>query len=490
MENENKDNMNKKVISATKWSSITQITMRLISPLTSMLLARLLVPEAFGVVATVTMVISFAEKFSGIGFQKYLIQYEFPSKKRLYLSANVAFLTNLFISVFLWIFIFIFNRQIASLLGNPDIGNVIIVSTLQLPLTSFSSVQIALLSREFDFKTLFIVRMFSVFVPFFITIPLALLGFDYWSLIIGSLSAHFINAILLTIKSDWKFKFIYKLELLKKMLSFSIWSLTEGISIWLTSWIDVFIVGSILSTYYLGLYQTSIKMVAALMTLITATVAPVLFPALSRLQDDDTKFNKVLLRAQKLVSILVLPLGAGIWLYRDLATYILLGDQWIDAANIIGVWALTSGVAIVFGKTSSEAFRAKGLPKISFLAQVLHLIFLIPVILISVRFGFWTLVYWRAGIRLQAVFVKLFLMKIFMKIPISKMFKNIFPAFFSTVCMIVINWSLRWFNGSIWWDFAGILISILVYILILSIFPDARKELKFLLNLLVKKKFF
>ena len=72
----------KKIINATKWSTISEILAKLIAPLTNMLLARLLSPEAFGVVASITMVVNFADLLSDSGFQKYLIQHEFENEKQ------------------------------------------------------------------------------------------------------------------------------------------------------------------------------------------------------------------------------------------------------------------------------------------------------------------------------------------------------------------------------------------------------------------------
>ena len=69
------ENLNSKVRNATKWSTVTEIAAKLVTPITSMVLARLLTPEAFGVVATLTMIITFAELFTDAGFQKYLIQH-------------------------------------------------------------------------------------------------------------------------------------------------------------------------------------------------------------------------------------------------------------------------------------------------------------------------------------------------------------------------------------------------------------------------------
>ena len=102
-------NINKQIGESTKWSSVTEILTKLISPIVNMILARLLAPEAFGVVATISIVISFAEIFTDAGFQKYLIQHEFKDEEELDQSTNVAFWTNLFISIFICIIIFRFH---------------------------------------------------------------------------------------------------------------------------------------------------------------------------------------------------------------------------------------------------------------------------------------------------------------------------------------------------------------------------------------------
>ncbi|MGO1371981.1 MAG: lipopolysaccharide biosynthesis protein, partial [Senegalia sp. (in: firmicutes)] len=452
------NNFQSKVISATKWSTITEIAAKLVSPIINMILARILAPEAFGVIATVTMIISFVDMFTDSGFQKYLVQHEFNNEGEKYDNANVAFWTNFGISILLWGIIILFRNEIATLVGNPGLGNVIAIACIQLPLTAFSSIQIALYRRDFDFRTLFIVRMVSVAIPFLITLPLAILGLSYWALIIGTLTIRLSNSAILTIKSKWKPKFYYNIKLLKEMLSFSIWSLVEAISIWLTTWVDTFIIGSTLNQYYLGLYKTSTSMVNTLMALITSSIVPVLFSVLSRLQEDSVKFNYIYYKFQRMVSILVFPLGVGVFLYDDLATKLLLGDQWMEASNVIGTWAITSSIMIVFGKFCSEAYRAKGRPKLSFLAQVLHLIVLVPACIISSRYGFWVLVYTRSWIRMQFVIVHFIVMKISIGIPIFKTIKNIIPTAISAIIMGGFVYILKQISDDILWSFTSIIL--------------------------------
>ncbi|WP_186431545.1 lipopolysaccharide biosynthesis protein [Clostridium sp. BSD9I1] len=471
------ENLKSKFVNATKWSTVTEIAAKLVSPITNMILARIISPEAFGVVATVTMIMSFADMFTDAGFQKYLVQNEFKDESEKFKNANVAFWTNLGISIFLWIIIIIFREKIAISVGNPGLGNVIAIACVQLLLTSFSSIQMALYRRDFDFKTLFLVRMVSVCIPFIITIPLAFLGLSYWALIIGTIFIQISNAIILTIKSKWKPYLFYNVEILKEMLTFSIWSLIEAISIWFATWVDMFIIGTSLSQYYLGIYKTSIAMVNTLMSLITASIVPVLFSALSRLQNDTTKFNKMYFDTQKIVSIFIFPLGIGVYLYSDLATKILLGGKWEEAREVIGIWALTSAIAIVFGHFCSEVYRAKGRPKLSFLAQILHLVILVPVCIISSKYGFWVLVYARSWIRIEGILVHFIIMKFVIGISVVNTFRNVMPTAISSVVMGVLGCFLQQISKDLLWSFISIIICSIFYFGVLYLFSDMRKEI-------------
>lgn len=470
------NDLSNKMLSAAKWSSITEIAAKLVSPISNMILARLLVPEAFGVVATVTMIVSFADMFTDAGFQKYLIQHSFKTEEDKFKSANVAFWTNFSISILLWLIILFNSDQIAVLVGNPGLGGVIAVASFQLPVTSFSSVQMALYRRDFDFKTLFLVRLVSIFLPFIITIPLAIIGMSYWSLIVGVIFAQLANAIILTFKSKWKPKLYFDLGILKRMFSFSFWSLVEAVSIWFTLWIDTFIISSTFSQYYLGLYKTSISMGNSMMALITSATVPIIFSALSRLQDDDEQFRNVFLKFQRVVSVIIFPLGVGVYLYSDIVTQILLGDQWVDASGVIGLWALTSALVIIFGHYCSEVYRAKGNPKLSFLAQILHLVVLVPTCIFASKFGFWALVYARSWIRMEAILVHFVLMKFIVGITAFRIIKNLTPTIISTIIMALTGYVLSEMYTGVIWSFISIVICALVYFGVLFLFPCMKNE--------------
>lgn len=473
-------NLSNQVVTATKWSTVTEIAAKLVSPISTMVLARLLTPDAFGVLVTATMVISFAEIFTDAGFQKYLIQHKFKSTDDLYRSTTVAFWSNLTLSLVIWFGIILFAEPIAILVGSEGHGDVIAVSCFCIPLAAFSSIQMALYKRNLDFKTLFLVRIIGVLIPLVVTIPLAYFTRSYWSLIIGMIALNLSNAIILTIKSPWKPKWFYSFKLLKEMFSFTVWSMIEAISIWLTGYVDIFIVGTMLNEHYLGIYRTSMSTVGQIMGLITAATTPVLFSSLSKLQDDDAGLKKMFFSFQKLVGILVIPLGVGIFLFQDLITTILLGNQWHEAAHFIGLWGLTSAVTIVLSHYCSELYRAKGKPKLSVLSQFGHLLFLIPTVLWAIRYGFDFLCDMRALVRLTGILIHAIIIYYLMKLSLWSMIKNILPSILASICMALFVIFLPLDDFSIFVQLLFCVLSAIIYFLFLLCF---KKEKEILFNL-------
>ena len=471
-----KEELNQKISSSVKWASITEIVAKLITPFTSMALARLLTPDEFGVVATVTMVTSFADVFTDAGFQKYLIQKKFDNEKHLAESANVAFWTNLSISCLLWLLITIFSDKISIMVGNPGLGKVISIASISLVLTSFSSIQTALYKKKFDFKTLFVVRIIGALMPVFVTIPLAVLGFSYWSIVIGTLVTNFANAIILTLKSTWKPYLFYSLDLLKRMFSFSMWTLLESILFWMTSYIGTFIIGRFLTGYYLGLYKNSISMVTSLMNIVAASTTSVLLSALSVVKEDKKKFDDIFYSFQEKVGLLLIPLGVGVFLYRDLATNILFGSQWSEASLFVGLYSLAQAFTILTGQYISLTFTANERPKLSVISQILQLIELITLLMITVQRGFTYLIIARSIARVLFGVINMVLGKVYIHMSPIRMLKNMIPATLGSMSMVIITILFGRLYNSIIWNICMIIICIFSYATIILIIPKSRNK--------------
>ena len=460
-------NLNKEIGTATKWSTITEICTKLVTPITNMLLARLLNPEAFGIVATITLIITFAEIFTDAGFQKYIVQYDFKNEKELNQCTNLAFWINLTLSIFIWLLIALFASPIANLVGASGHEMAIIVISAEIPLLAFSSIQMARFRRNFDFKSLFYIRTIIAFIPLVITIPLAFIFKNYWSLIFGTLAKDVINAVALTVRSTWKPSLSVKISQIKKLLSFSIWTTTENITIWLSRNIGTFIIGGILGTYYLGLYKTATTTINSYFGVIQSAVMPVLFSALSRYQNDEVEFRNTFYRFHRMLSLIIIPLGFGIFVYRDLAVTILLGSQWEETSLLLGLSALMQSLLVIFSYYNSEAFRSKGRPNLSVIAQLISLCFTMPVLYFSANNSFESLSMYGPLIRIALLIATNVIAYIALKFTFTAALKNVWPSLVASLIMAIVGFFIRTIFDNVLWEIFTVVVCICVYIICL-----------------------
>lgn len=472
-----------RILDASKWSLITEVVSKLAAPIINMVLARVLTPEAFGVIATITMITSFADLFSDAGFQKYLVQHEFENERHLNEQTNVAFYTNLFISTILWVLIFVFKDHIAKSVGNPGLGLPLSIASLVLFLTSFSSIQTARFRRALDFKTLFYSRLIGIIVPFVVTIPFALVLKSFWAMIIGNITVQIANAIMLTIRSDWKPSFYYSISDFKEMFGFSMWTLTEQLLGWANLNVGIFFVGLYLTSYELGLYKTSMATVNQVMSIIVNSVSPVLLSALSRVVDNKNEYKRLFYDFEEKVAVVIIPLGIGIFVYRDLITKILLGSQWEEATSFIGLWSLMRALLIVFGIFSMEVFVSLGKPKISVLSQVLCLMVLFPVLLHFAPLGYNQVFVARSLVVVWSIFVDLVLLQIFAGISVVAIARRSAIYFgFSIIVGGIGALSVHYIDNA-FIQFATAILCMLVYIGLLYLVPKTRNEVKDLVKM-------
>ena len=463
---------------AAKWSLATEAIVKVISPISQLILARLLAPEAFGMVATVTMVVNLADMFSDAGFQKYLVQHGFRDKEDLYDNANVAFWTNFGVSVVLWCLIAAFNEPVAAFVGNPSLGTPLAVACLSLPLTSFSSIQMALFHRRLDFKSLMPVRLLSTLFNFGLTLALAFTGFGYWSLIVGTLAGGVVNAVGLTVQSEWKPRLFYSIDLLKAMFSFSGWTLLESFTIWLSAWAGTFVVGYFLGSTELGYYKTPITFVSGCFNIITNATTPILFSSLSRLQSDREGYVAYLRRFQFIVALFLVPLSAGIFIFREPLVMLLLGEQWGASVLMFGLYGLVQGPMVLLSYYSSEMYRSLGKPRVSTFVQVVFLALMVPLMIMAAMQGFDAVVLADAGSRLILIAINQIVTYFVVGLSFGRTLLALKEPIICTLVMCVFAWLTYGFNAegglAIVLDIVG---CIAIYFAVCMLFSKSRKVL-------------
>ncbi len=474
------DDVRAKISSATKWSTFAEICAKLAAPIVNMILVRLLKPEAFGIVASITIITSFADIFTDAGFQKYIIQHEYETSEELDKGTAIAFTSNFVLSVIIFGIILLLRNKLSSAIGCPDAAVGVVVASLSVMCTAFSGTLIARFKRELDFQPIFMIRVTSALVPLIVTVPIAIWLKSYWAIVVGSVLQQFYIAIMSTCLSKWKPRFYLRIELFKDMLFYSIWNLCESVSIWFTSQASVFIVANVLDEYYLGLYKTGITAINSYLAIITASLTPVLFSVLSRYQNQNSRFIATVNKFQILLALLVLPLGAGIFMYRKLAVLILLGERWFEVTTLLGLWALISTITITFSNTACEVYRSKGKIRISLILQCIFLAYYVPAVYFSAKSGFQQLCYVGCFIRLVPVLFDIIVLKAIIGLDVRQVIRNVKIPVLATIIMCIFAMLLQMMSDAIWWQLVSIALCAGVYVAVILSFTSTRKIIQYI----------
>lgn len=330
------------------------------------------------------------------------------------------------------------SEQLACLVGIDGNGIALTCASLSLPIAALSSIQTALFQRNLDFKSLFKVRLGTALIPLIVTLPLAIIGFGFWSLIFGTLLGKIFSAAALTVFSPWKPNHFFSFDYLKKMFHFSVWTLLESFSIWLTSWIGIFVIGSMLSSPYVGLYNNSTATVNSVIAIIASSTSSVLISTLSRLQNNRSQFESCFLKYQETVSFFVFPIGGLFLSFSSLITTVLLGPNWKEASLLIGLWGFSSSLVIPYANYGSIAYVALGRPKVSFVVQMLYLALLVPALILASQNGFFMLSIVAPSMRIVFVVIHLITLKTVVHMPVAEMLKHS-AKYFATSLLICIS---------------------------------------------------
>jgi O-antigen/teichoic acid export membrane protein len=434
-----------KAAQSVKWSAMMEMVSRTASPIIMVILARLLTPEDFGVVAMSMIAISFAQMFWDAGLSKALIQTnEVPEE-----AAHIVFWTNLVLGIIVYIFLFMAAPWGAVFFKSPGSVLVMRVLGLQIIIASLSSVQQALFERELNFRSLFWIKLTTAFLPGLFSIPLAIYGYGVWALVGGSLAGQLINLILLWRKSHWRPSLKYNFPLAKKIFGFGSWILAQSFASWLIMWSDSIIVGRFLGAHDLGVYRAGWTMVITIFGLMVQPFAPVLYPALSRLQGNLPALKETFHKANKIIISLVIPTGVGLWFVGTEAADLLFGNKWVGLGFVLRYIGLREAISWTFS-LNGEVCRAMGRPEVFAKLDYTFLLWIIPTYFFAAKLGLETFVYARVAVTIIGL---LFYCYIFHRVlSISPFYlwyqgKEIFiSAFLMGVAMWIIKTILYFFS--------------------------------------------
>lgn len=428
-----------KAVGSLKWSALMEVVSRTAQPIVFVVLARLLTPNDFGVVATAMIAISFSQMFWDAGLSKALIQTrEAPED-----AAHVVFWTNVVLGLLIYLLLFTAAPAIALFFNSPASGPVLRVLGIQIVIASLTSVQQALFVRDLDFRGLFWIKLFTAFISGMFSIPLALYGYGVWALVAGTLAGQVLNLYLLWKRSTWRPQFSYDVVLARSLFSFGFWVLLESFGAWLITWGDNLIVGRFLGVHDLGVYRTGWLLVTIIFGLVLNPFLPVLYPTFSRLQDDLPALKNTFHRVNRVVSALALPMGTGLLLVGQEVVALLFGEKWHGLGFVLSVLGLTCSISWLIS-LNTELYRAMGRPDVNTRILWIYLLFFLPSLYFAARFGIEAFTFTRLALVLIGVPIQVYFCVRMLRVSPFYLWQEGKPMILSTIIMAVGVSVLKW----------------------------------------------
>lgn len=349
-----------------------------------LLLTRLLLPEAFGLVALANVVIAFIRVFVEQGFAQAIVQAKELDPK----SLDTAFWSSLGISLLLSLGVFLSANVIATQFGEPDLARVLKSLSPVFVLIALNSVQTALLQRQLKFKALAIRSLMALSVGGVVAMVMALSGFGVWSLVAQELTRALVAVVVLWQVGKWRPRFRFSVSSLKHLLSFGINIMGINILNVVNRRSDDLLVGYYLGTAALGYYNVAYQLLLLMTQLINAPVNQVAFSTFAKLQEKPAMLRKALYDSAKMVSLVSIPAFLFAAALAPQLVPLLFGDKWTQSIPVMQVLALI-GPIHALGGINANLMIALGKPSWRLGFNFLNAFVNFPAFFIAVRWGIW-----------------------------------------------------------------------------------------------------
>ena len=327
---------NNSVLGGLIWTFGERIAAQLVSLVVTIVLARLLTPNHYGIISIVTVFITFCNIFVSSGFGSAVVQ----KKDADDLDFNTAFIISLSISIILYIIVFIFAPYIANFYEMPALTLVIRVMSIRLIFGALNTIQHAHIQKQMMFKKFFISTLFGTIISAVVGVALAFWGYGVWALVAQYLTNTIIDSIVLLFVGEWKPKIQFSLSRAKFLFSFGWKVLVTEIVYTLETDIRSLIVGKVFGSADLAYYDQGKKYPSLLVTNINSSINKVMLPAYSEEQDNLNKIKDMLRTSIRVGIFLLCPLLVGFAVVSNNFVYLFLTEKWMEAVPFIQIFCM------------------------------------------------------------------------------------------------------------------------------------------------------
>lgn len=375
-------NLRKQAISGFFWSFLQQFGTMAIVFIVSILLARVLNPKDFGLIALFKVLVAIATVFVNGGLTSSLIR----TSKTNDADYSTVFFFNLVVSVGIYFLLFFTGPMIAKFYGTSELLPIIRVFSIVIVIQGFTAVQMSIINKMMDFKLQFKIQLPSLILSGIIGIVLAYLDYGVWSLVYMNIVQVLMQSILYWKVSPWKPQFVFDNNKFAHHFNF-------GYKITISNLIDTayrniysLIIGKFFTLGQLGFYDRANNLKEIPVANLANALNKVTFPLFCTIQNDDIKLKDAYRKIMKIVSYVISPIMVLCIILAKSIITILLTDKWLEAVPLFQILCV-SGIIYPLVAYNLNILQVKGKSTLYLKAEIIKKVIGVIIIILSVNYG-------------------------------------------------------------------------------------------------------
>ena len=404
------------------WTFAQQFGNQIIGFIVSIILARILLPEEFGLIGMVLVFVTIGISLTDAGLTQSLIRDKDVDQDDL----STVFFFNLAASILVYFLIFFTAPYIANFYDQEVLINIIRVLTLTFIISAFGAVQNTRLTKLMNFKTQMMISLPSTIASGFLGVFLAYTGFGVWSLVWMRIAATTIATIQLWLYSNWKPSFIFNLEKFKDHFNFGYKLTLSGLLDTIFNNIYVIVIGKYFAASQVGFYTRAQTMQKLPVSNIANALNKVTYPLFAQIQNDNVRLKRVYKQIMQMVVFIIAPILIFSAVLAEPIFRLLLTEKWLPAVPYFQILCV-SGILYPLNSYNLNVLKVKGRSDLFLKLEVIKKSLIALSIVIAIQFGIYGLLFSQAILSIVAFYINSYNTEKFINYSSWEQTKDILP---------------------------------------------------------------
>ncbi len=434
-----------KILSSLFWKLMERGGTQGIQFIVQIVLARLLIPEDYGVIALVTIFIIIANVFVQSGFNTALIQKKDANES----DFSSVFYLSLFVASLLYVILFFAAPIIAAFYDESQLILVLRVISVTLFFGAFNSIQNAVVARKMQFKKLFFSSLGAIIASGTVGIVMAYTGFGVWALVLQQITNQLLIIVILWFTVEWRPRLLFSFERVKSLFSYGWKLLVSSLIDTLYMNLSSLIIGKIYNAEMLGFYNRGKQFPELIVINIDGSIQSVMLPAFASQQDNRQRVKDMVRRSIVTSSFILFPMMVGVAVIAEPLVKILLTEKWLPCVPFLQIYCVSYALWPIH-TANLQAINALGRSDIFLKLEIIKKILGLAILGVTVFYGVYAIALGSIISGLIGTIINSYPNEKLLNYSYKEQWKDIMPSLLLSLVMGAVVYSVQLFGMTVW----------------------------------------